>query len=187
MTDRRHLVIAGTGRAGTTFLVRWLAAAGLDVGNFDPDAYHDTARCGLERRLTDDPTLPYVVKDPWLWTYCRDVDPAIIDTLIVPVRRLTDAANSRIRVEREAIGDTVRATWGTTHGGVLWSLDETDQARILAVGFYELVQWAVENRVPLLFLDYPRIVHDAEYLTTAMAPFVSPYSGAAAHAEIAAP
>lgn len=38
----RHLVIAGTGRAGTSFLVRLLGDAGLNVGDFPEDAWNPT-------------------------------------------------------------------------------------------------------------------------------------------------
>ncbi len=38
MTMQHHAVIAGTGRAGTTFLVEFLAACALDVGDDRPTA-----------------------------------------------------------------------------------------------------------------------------------------------------
>lgn len=156
----RHLVIAGTGRSGTSFLVEWLAASGLDVGEFDPDEYHPAARAGWERSLMAD-DLPFVVKDPWLFTYCHDVDPDVIEALVLPLRRLSDAAASRVRVERDA--GATRDVWGWTNGGALLSLDITDQARLLAAGFYELLQWAVAADVPTVLLHYPRLVDDADY------------------------
>ena len=52
---RRHLVITGIGRCGTTFLVELLTYLGLDTG-FDPASVRSgidhVARAGLERDIT---------------------------------------------------------------------------------------------------------------------------------------
>src|SRR6516225_7327711 len=78
---RHHLVIAGTGRAGTTFLVEFLGACGLDVGA----SHHwlERQRAGMEHYLLA-PDCPYVAKDPWLFAYCEALDLAEvkIDALI---------------------------------------------------------------------------------------------------------
>jgi hypothetical protein len=47
---------------------------------------------------------------------------------------------------------------------VLYSLDAVDQARLLAVGFHVLVQRLVRADVPVIFLDFPRLVLDGGYL-----------------------
>ena len=51
--DRRgRILISGTGRAGTTFLVQLLTELGLDTGYSDPErvamTYSEQARAGLE-------------------------------------------------------------------------------------------------------------------------------------------
>ena len=64
------LIITGTGRAGTTFLVRLLGELGLDTGYHPPDwqkNFYAHSQAGLERDLTD-PRGPYVVKNPALCT-----------------------------------------------------------------------------------------------------------------------
>jgi hypothetical protein len=63
-------MIAGTGRAGTSFLVRYLAEIGLNthLSTQGETSWDESANAGLE----DDPILarpedlPYVVKFPWL-------------------------------------------------------------------------------------------------------------------------
>lgn len=112
-----RVVISGTGRSGTTFLVRLLTALGVDTG-YVPDTtgwYLDevggfsgsgTSLGGLERhpragwkreRLG---ALPYVVKDPRL---CYALEPLIdagtfrVEVLLYPSRDLVPAALSRIR------------------------------------------------------------------------------------------
>ena len=51
MSCRKHVVITGTGRAGTTFLVELLTALGMDTG-YDvddlPTRKSTVARAGLE-------------------------------------------------------------------------------------------------------------------------------------------
>jgi hypothetical protein len=44
---RRHVIIAGTGRAGTSFLMELLHELGIDIGR-DRLIYHAEARAGLE-------------------------------------------------------------------------------------------------------------------------------------------
>lgn len=169
-------MIAGTGRAGTSFLVQFLDACGLEtaVGESEWDA---RARAGGESILDPDAELPYVVKDPWLWTYCQslDLDRLTIDALLVPMRDLTGAAASRVLQERVALAETPwvdRAVTGGATGGVIYSLSIADQARILAVGFHELLHWAVSNGIPTVLLDFPRIVEDREYLVSSLWPFL---------------
>jgi hypothetical protein len=179
----RHAVIAGTGRAGTTFLVEFLHACGLETGIADDATSPRTerARAGLERRLDNDPDSPYVVKHPWLFAYCDQLDMSRlqIDVLIVPMRDLMAAAESRVHQERLALLSDVHhrvlpgaQVAGRTPGGVLYSLDVVDQARLLAVGFHNLLRWAVRNELRLVLLDFPRLTTDCQYLLENLWPWL---------------
>ena len=176
---KHHAVIAGTGRAGTSFLVRFLDHCGLDTAS-STDFFDIRSRAGLEHNLFAD-DVPYVVKDPWFFTYCDDVDPGAmaIDALLVPVRELMAASTSRILQERIAMAEGPRThrpisdvTSGVT-AGVVYSLDPVDEARILAVGFHRLIHWATVHEVPLFLLEFPRIVNDSEYLIETLWPWLS--------------
>lgn len=178
MAPQRHAVIAGTGRAGTSFLVRFLDACGLDTG-IGAAEWHPRARAGLEHHLDSGEHLPYVVKDPWLFTYFRDIDPSkvAIDVLILPMRDLMSAAQSRVYQERVALidrspHDAAAQVVGSTPGGVLYSLDVVDQARILGVGFHNVLHWAVGNEMRLFLLSFPRIVEDCDYLLRTLWPWL---------------
>lgn len=182
--DRRHhAVIAGTGRSGTSFLVEFLGACGLQtaVGDQGPE-YFGRARAGLEHSLVSPEELPYVVKDPWLFTYCEavDLDVVAIDVLILPMRDLTEAATSRVLQERIALPvqphRPVQEVYCLTPGGAVQSLDPTDQARLLAVGFHELLGWAVRNTIPVVLLDFPRLVEDGDYLVDALWPWLGAHT-----------
>jgi hypothetical protein len=172
-------VIAGTGRAGTSFLVRFLGECGLDVGSAD-DFFDDRARAGLEHHLFDD-DAPYVVKDPWLFTYCEGIDPELtsIDALLVPVRELMASATSRVLQDRIAMAGGSFGKWppsdvnGVVTGGVVYSLDPVDEARILAVGFHRLIHWATARQIPLFLLEFPRTVNDGDYLIETLWPWLS--------------
>jgi hypothetical protein len=176
---RRHTVIAGTGRSGTSFLVRFFDACGLDCG-LEHTGWSERARAGLEHALDSREPLPYVVKDPWLFAYCESVDlaPLTIDALIVPIRDLMAAAQSRIHQERLTLVESPLAGRGPldvaafTPGGVVHSLSVVDQARILAVGFHRLMRWATVNELPVYTLDFPRLVDDSQYTLERLWPWL---------------
>ena len=175
-----HLLISGTGRAGTSLLVRWLAAMGLEThlqAHASP-AWHDDANAGLEDLPLETAweTAPYVVKSPWLSEIIDTIlaDPRVaVDGVIVPVRDLIPAATSRLVLEIQAryrnypwLIDLRQgiALGGTTPGGAVFTLDPVDQARVLAVSFHHLVQRLVQTDIPLVLLDFPRFARDADYL-----------------------
>ena len=149
-----HLVIAGTGRAGTSFLVRYLTELGLDTTlarNGDRAGWDSEANAGLENQLIVGTDLPYVVKSPWIGEYVEQIlnqKQWKIDAFVVPVRDLVEAATSRVVLEQRAIHqhnpwmaeelDRTWETYGHTAGGLVYSLNPLDQARLLAVQFHRL-------------------------------------------------
>ncbi|HET9148481.1 MAG TPA: hypothetical protein VFN77_10540 [Acetobacteraceae bacterium] len=204
---RHHLLIAGTGRAGTSFLVRYLDALGLET-HFtrfgELASWDEAANAGAEDlplpAIRDD--LPYVVKSPWIVELIDQLlaDPAIvIDAVVIPLRDLMDAAASRSTVElRHFAQENEWATkldrpwehWGRTPGGIVYSLHPLDQARILAMGFYRLVERLTAADIPIILLGFPRFVRDADYLHARLAPVlggVSAGQARAAHAALADP
>jgi hypothetical protein len=203
----RHLLIAGTGRAGTSFLVRYLHALGLDthIARHGDGLWDEAAQAGLENLPVGvaPGTLPYVVKSPWL-TECIDqvLDEGMIaiDAVVVPVRDLAEATTSRLVLERQAIQRSpIWATgaghgwgvWSGAPGGALYSLHPLDQARILALGFHHLIQRLVAADIPVVLLDFPRMVDDGDYLFARLRPVLPAGTSAAqaraAHAAVADP
>lgn len=204
---RHHLLIAGTGRAGTSFLVRYLDALGLET-HFtrfgELASWDEAANAGAEdlplSAIRED--LPYVVKSPWTVELIDQLlaDPGIvIDAVIIPLRDLMDAAASRSTVElRHFAQENEWATkldrpwehWGRTPGGIVYSLHPLDQARILALGFHRLVERLTAADIPIVLLGFPRFVRDADYLHARLGPLlggVSADRARAAHAAIADP
>jgi hypothetical protein len=204
-SPERHLIIAGTGRAGTSFLVRYLTELGLDTTlarNGDRASWDADANAGLENQLVCGVNLPYVVKSPWIGEYVDQIlneKQFKIDAFIVPVRDLVEAATSRVVLEQRAIhqhnswmADQLDRTWetyGHTAGGLVYSLNPLDQARILAVQFHQLVLKASEAGIPVVFPVFPRIASDWEYLHKCLRPILPPEisedAARASHAKVA--
>ena len=179
---QHHLMIAGTGRAGTSFLVRFLAAMGLvtHLAQSGEAQWDEAANAGLE----DIPipgafdSLPYVVKTPLLSEIVDDVlqnPDIVIDAVIIPIRDLVEVAASRTILELQAIHqqhpwmaglDRMVENWGVTPGGTMYSLNPVDQGRLLAVGFHHLIERLTKADVPIIFLDFPRLAEDPSYLFT---------------------
>ncbi|MFM0401196.1 hypothetical protein [Paraburkholderia aspalathi] len=178
-----HLLLGGTGRAGTTFLVQYLTACGLQthLTKHPADRVDEHANAGLEDLPTEDADLPYVIKTPWLYEFVDrllDRKDVAIDAVVLPMRDIVEAASSRVTLElRSRLGHpaldeehTRWETWGTTPGGMVYALNPIDQARILAMGFHQVVHAFVKKQIPIVFLDFPRLVEDGEYLYEQLKP-----------------
>lgn len=206
--DRGHIFIAGTGRSGTSFLVRYLTELGLETNlsrNGEQAFWDEAANAGLEDLAIPSSfeDLPYVVKSPWLYQHVGELiesNAVRIDVVIIPVRNLVDAATSRSIVELRAVHQAApwmtqfKKTWehwGHTPGGLLFSLSPLDQARLLAVGFHTLIENLIRADIPILFLDFPRLVQDGSYLFSKLRPWlpssIQEQQGLAAHQRVADP
>ena len=168
----KHLIVAGTGRAGTSFLVRYLTELGLDTTlarNGDRASWDAEANAGLENLLVSGANLPYVIKSPWISEYVEQIlkeERFKIDAFIVPVRDLVEVATSRVVLEQRAIhqhnpwmADQLDRSWetyGHTPGGLVYSLNPLDQARLLAVQFHQLVLEGGRGRHSACFSRIPK-------------------------------
>jgi hypothetical protein len=170
MPPKRHLIITGTGRTGTTFLVQLMTELGMDTGFSDAtSAVLPHCDAGMEIDIRS-PQCPYVVKNPRLCHELAQVlrdGVAIIDHAIVPMRDMYAAAESR---------RAVRIRAGTMFGGGeipggLWDTDKPEgQEAVLATYFYQLLETIARHDVPVTLLHFPRLVNDADYLYRSSAP-----------------
>jgi hypothetical protein len=154
------VIITGTGRAGTTFLVRLLSALGMDTGITDRNfsrKYFPNCRAGLEHELLD-PKTPYIVKNPAL---CQTLGSAlatgrfVIDHAYIPIRDLESAAASRA-----AVGGAN----GSTPGGLWMTDDASKQGAVMGELFHGLMHTLVAHEIPHTFILFPRMVTDPVYL-----------------------
>jgi hypothetical protein len=181
-----HIVIAGTGRAGTTLLVQILTHLRFDTG-FSPERaltrLDRTAHAGLEQPLTRIARWPYVVKKPMLSLRLGGLlgqGKLKVRSVILPVRALGAAAASRRRIWAE----------GGPRGG-LWLLREgQSQEEALLEISYRLMLTIAEHGLPHLLIGFPRFARDAAYAWRQLGPLLAEHGVveaefAAAHAACA--
>jgi hypothetical protein len=153
------VIITGTGRAGTTFLVRLLSAMGLDTGISDRNwdrKYFEHCNAGLEHEILD-PKTPYIVKNPAL---CQSLAGAlatgrfVIDHAYIPIRELAAVAASRAAVGG-AYGSRPGGLWGTSDPGM--------QGAVMGEHFHGLIHTLVAHEIPHTFILFPKMVTDPTY------------------------
>lgn len=181
---KHHLLIAGTGRAGTSLLVKYFDALGMNTHlktSKDHLFWDYDAEAGLEDLIYGGrEDLPYVVKTPWLYEFIDAVlerDEIAIDAVVIPVRDLAEAASSRIILELQSIHRNhvwftdqpeTWTGWSSTPGGAVYSLHPMDQARLLATGFHHLIERLTKASIPIYFVAFPKFTSDPQYLFNAL-------------------
>ena len=166
---KSHILISGTGRAGTTFLVRLLGELGEDIGFLNPEQSIDPiSHAGLEIDLLTIP-LPRVIKSPFA---CEKLAVALerklykVDHCLVPMRDLFAAAESRRRINR-IHGNSDSNQWS----GGIWDAEKPEeQENALAHKLYSLMLTLAQYSIPLTLLGFPRLVNDGEYLWKCLSP-----------------
>jgi hypothetical protein len=167
--QKHHLLISGTGRTGTTFLVQLLTELGLDTGFANAnEGIHQACHAGMERNTEEifNQTAPYVVKSPGLSEQIDKILEApgvVIDFMIVPIRDLYASAESRRTNARQAKNRKAP-------GGLWLTKNPRKQEAALAEQFHHLVHALVKHDVPMIWLHFPRLVKDLEYLYGKLKP-----------------
>jgi len=153
------IIITGTGRAGTSFLVVLLTRLGLDTG-YKPyiEDFNESIRAGCEYKLFSKDykrqqkllkNTPRILKHP---KFSYKLEGLLkrklikVDHLIVPVRNLKDASNSRIKAGRR------------------WRIKGLkSQEQVLAWALGKITETAIEYNIPILYIKYPMLVQDQDY------------------------
>lgn len=178
----RHVVISGTGRCGTSFLVELLTHLGLDTG-FRPETLErrksKLARAGLEKDIRK-PGAPYIVKSPWFCEYVGEVitrDDILVEHVFIPMRELRAAAESR----RFVTAQSVRSMpfWKRLQFQIFpWALpggvtvEASRQETELLLSHYRLTAALSKTVIPVTLMRFPRIVHDEQYLFDKLGPIL---------------
>ena len=163
---RNHVLITGTGRAGTTFLVHLLTKVGINTG-FDPENIESfidqTSFGGLELGGIQESDAPYVIKSPEL-SLSLDIilqdEEITIDAVIVPFRPIKQVVASRLDVQAKSGNFFPNSVPGgiTTGGG------GTDQEHELYLRIERMLFSLSHTHIPVIFLAFPLLMHDKEYL-----------------------
>jgi hypothetical protein len=151
----KRVLITGTGRTGTTFLIHLLTALNFDTGFPLSDcegARKKPCRAGLDAWMNWNHKI---LKNPYFSLHIRDyVTTGVeIEHVIIPIRSLDLATKSRVNQGR---GDG--GFWGTG------SQDYDSQKRFLLEVSYNLIYDLTEFDIPYTIIHFPRFVEDALYL-----------------------
>lgn len=186
MPPREHVVITGTGRSGTTFLVELLTHLGLETGFTADDIAtrkFKEARAGLEFDIRKQ-GCPFIVKSPFFCDYAKEVirsDDIVIEHIFVPIRDLNAAAESRRFVAKTKIPHLpilrrlkyLLRPWKLP-GGLAYtrSIKPGQQEEALLKQIYKLMLAISGTTLPVTFMRYPRIVKDCPYLFKKLNPIL---------------
>ena len=161
--------------------MRYLSGLGLDTHLSRPGGsahWDERAQAGFEDLPLSggEDDLPYVIKLPWAYQIIDQIlsNPKMrLDAVVIPTRELVEASASRSIVELQTMHhsfgwladvDSPWEHWGTTPGGIIYSVSPVDQARLLAVGFHHLIERVVRADVPLVLLSFARLMTEPDYL-----------------------
>lgn len=172
-SSRHHVIITGTGRAGTTFLLQLLMRLGMDTGYTEESFEIFThSNAGSEWDIARD-DAPYVVKSPWLCDTLEDMilrHNVAIDHAIIPVRNLHDAAESR-----RAVVQRVRAQAGDQLPGGLMYTDVPElQEAVLAAKQMKLLETLAKYDIKHSLLYFPKLALDSDYLLQKLSAVFGP-------------
>jgi hypothetical protein len=152
MANLNKILISGTGRCGTTFLIKLFTFMGFDTG-FDSTNYQEfiysNCNAGMEKHYTD-PHL--VLKWPRFLDHIPDIlEHCTIQYMIIPVRKYEDSAASR-------------AKHGNGPGGFRDATSVETQITHYHKVIAEYIYYMTKYDIPTIFLDFERMVTDKHYL-----------------------
>lgn len=154
----KRIIITGTGRAGTTFIMKLLTLLDYDTG-FEKervDDYIDSFSLGgLEHDIKK--YIPYrIIKSPAIMN-CFDifVKKYEIEKIIIPIRDLKEVAKSRINVSKNS----------KTGLGGLWGTKEYNkQQEVLEQKLLKFLVEVSKYYIPIVLISFERMFSDKEYL-----------------------
>lgn len=180
---KHHSLITGTGRAGTTFIMILLTKLGLDTGftneNFR-DGIFENCNAGLEK-VVYEKDAPYLLKNP---SFCDAIgkiikDPNIkIDHVFIPIRKMEQAAKSRIAVTQKANAELNESENNIRQipGGIWGTTDEKDQLFTLYSKLGNLLLVLSLSQIPVRFIHYPALSKRPRYLYRKLKPILKDIS-----------
>jgi len=154
------IFITGTGRCGTTFLIKLFSFLNFNTGfnksNYAKNIYSE-CNSGMEKAYNSEYE---VVKSPLIMYNIQTIiaDPKVhIQTIIIPIRDYKASANSRIKNGRKA--------------GGLWNAnDEASQLLFYNKIISNYIYYMTKYEINTIFLDFDKMVNDKTYLFQKLKP-----------------
>jgi hypothetical protein len=148
------ILITGTGRCGTTFLIKIFSFLDYNTG-FNRDNYSDyisyNCNSGMEMEYTSN---YYILKNPKFMTEINTIleDRSVkIKTIIIPLRDLKESALSRIKN-------------GNKNGGLWNATNELNQIEYYKEILTNFIYITTKNDINTIYIDFERMVKDKLYL-----------------------
>lgn len=154
------IFITGTGRCGTTFLIKLFSFLDFDTG-YNNDNYRqfisENCNSGMERNYK----APYaVLKNP---EFMAQIHQIVMDTsvcikwVIIPIRDFNASANSRVKHQQG-------------NGGLWRATDRISQIMYYNDLMSNYIYNMVVHDIPTIFIDFERMVRDKQYLYEKLMP-----------------
>ena len=148
------ILITGTGRCGTTFLIKLFSFLGFNTG-YDINNYKlsisSNCNSGMERSYKDN---YYILKNP---TFITDIENISKDTsikiknVIIPIRHLKISAKSRVKHDNK--------------DGGLWNAnDELSQIEFYKNILTNYIITSTKYDINTIFIDFDKMINDKIYL-----------------------
>jgi hypothetical protein len=161
-------LVSGTGRCGTTFLMKLFTCLKLNTGitkeQIKKNIYQN---CNSGIELNIEKTNAYIYKNP---TYARTLNDIvkkniIVDFLIVPVRDYKISADSRGKFGLKK------------NGGFCWNAKNVEsQINEYYKSISILLLDITKLNISTIFLDYDKMICDKEYLYQKLLPLFSKFN-----------
>jgi hypothetical protein len=173
---KNHVIISGTGRTGSTFIVKILTKLGLETG-FSPENLEENifpeCQAGLEMDIRM-PDAPYIIKSPWICDYIDELldnKNIHIEFAIIPIRDIRDVAQSRISVSNNR--DIEKYKNPSDAPGGLWGTENPKrQEYILYQKLMKLILSLSAKNIPMIFIHFPKLTQDSIYLYSKLKPIL---------------
>ena len=148
------ILITGTGRCGTTFLIKLFSFLDFDTGyNINNYKKYIDRKCnsGMERKYTEN---FYILKNPSFMSNIEIIfkDKSIkIKNVIIPIRNLEESANSRTKYDKGPGG-----LWNATD-----KLSQIDYYKDIIANYIYI---STKYDINTIFIDFDRMINDKRYL-----------------------
>lgn len=148
------ILITGTGRAGTTFLIKlftWLEYnTGWNKDNYKKNI-QTSCNSGMERKYYEN---FYILKNP---NFMHNIETIIKDEnirikyVIIPIRDYKLSAQSRVKN-------------GKKNGGLWHAIDLNSQIQYYKNIMANYVYFMTKYDIPTIFIDFDKMINDKRYL-----------------------
>jgi len=148
------ILITGTGRSGTTFLIKLFSFLEFDTG-YDRNNYkefiHSNCNSGMEKNYKAN---NYIIKNPLFMSnikYILEDRSVKIKTIIIPIRDFKLSANSRFKYRLNA-------------GGLWNAINEQTQIQYYKDIMVNYIYFMTKYDINTIFIDFDKMISDKQYL-----------------------